>query len=195
VQANHTLLNLALRETGQTPAERIFSRQNPKQQNYTVENSKQLIGRGSFGSMTFPEGVNRTFIMNLTISYTPSPDRGALNDPAMNEIIQLCVDNDTRFGRRTTLIGYEAFTDIKPLSSLGLAPKFDGSIRINCPFQGSAREELLSALKGGARTGSAEGTLPTTNTGTNLRKLKNSLYKSPYQQPFAIIEPDMIEFV
>jgi hypothetical protein len=183
-------------ETGQTPAERIFARQNPKKQNYTNDNSVQKIGTGTFGAMTFPRNVNRTFIMNFTVSYTPSADRGALNDPAMNEIIQLCVDApDTRFGRRTSLITYQATAGLRPLSSIGLAPKLGGSIRINCPFQGEARELLISAIKGGVQNGGAQGTVPVSNNTLNAAKRLRKPSVARYQPPFAYIGPDMIRFV
>jgi hypothetical protein len=199
VKANQSLLNLAIRETGQTPAERIFSRPNPKKQNFTDSNSRQDIGKGKFGAMTFRSGINQTFIMNFTVAYSPSKEFGALNDPALNEVIQLCVEGDTRFGRRTTVIGYEAKVDLRPLSSIGLAPKLSNEIRINCPFQGAARDQLLSALKGAANNGgSASGAVPT-SPGSNLnpgsRLLRSNQTSQIVTNTFAHISAGMIEFV
>lgn len=82
-----------------------------------------------------PRDKNVSFSMPLTISYKPS-SLGAINDPALNEMVQLCIFSDGESDRRT-VIYYEAQNDIAAVRWFGYNPVITGEIRIRCPFQGN----------------------------------------------------------
>jgi hypothetical protein len=81
-----------------------------------------------------PRDKNVSFTMPLQISYEPYAG-GAVNDPSLNEMVQLCIMADSKSDRRT-VIYYEATNDISAVKWLGYNPVISGEIRIRCPFQG-----------------------------------------------------------
>jgi hypothetical protein len=92
--------------------------------------------------------------MNLNINYSPGR-LGALNDPTLNEMIQLCVEGDTNVdsGRRTT-ISYVAVNSVGLLKYIGYNPTMRNTIKIRCQFQGISSNMTVSNLfvLGSART-------------------------------------------
>lgn len=162
-----------------SPAVSLF--QLPTEKRIWVTNSNYInpIGTGFYGSITFPPNVNTTFIMTLSINYSPGPS-GALkyfiyarntltfmcdSDPTLNEIIQLCVEGDLNVdsGRRT-VISYQAVNSVGALRFIGYNPTMSGQLRIRCPFQGiyhlfrlilcvcvgKARVDFINAITNGA---------------------------------------------
>ena len=84
--------------------------------------------------------------MPLEIDYRPRKDLGgAVNDPTLNELIQLCVSGDST---RKSVIYYEAENEIPALSFLGVKPVTTGYGQIACPFQGPARDKFFQYLQG-----------------------------------------------
>ena len=132
MNANGTTINNA----NPSPATALFGLQSERVY-VTNENYKNQIGTGSYGSITFPPTVNVTFSMNLNINYSPGP-LGALNDPTLNEMIQLCVEGDPNVdtGRRTT-ISYIAVNSVGLLKYIGYNPTMQNQVKIRCPFQGN----------------------------------------------------------
>jgi hypothetical protein len=181
VMANASQLNAVV----PFPAETLFSRVLDTRVRITEQNRKQRIGTGNRKEpIVFPPGQEIFFQMQFLVSYSPNKEFKAVNDPALNEIIQLCVAPPILppGQNRTTQIRYEAQTDIAALRWLPFKPGTSGDININCPFQGAARDAFISAIKGSSQSGQAvqngqvpaappSGQLqPTTNrNGRNLR--------------------------
>lgn len=141
VNANGTAINNA----NPSPAAALFGIQGNRVY-VTSSNYQNQIGTGSFGSIIFPSNVNTTFTMNLNINYTPGP-LGALNDPTLNEMIQLCVESVGDSPRRAT-IAYSVVNSVGILKYIGYNPTIQGSIKIRCPFQGAAQTAFINALSG-----------------------------------------------
>ena len=155
IMANISELN------SQTPssAERLFGKVVANRLKVDESNNKQLIGRGSRNTpLVFLPGKPFLFSMDFLVAYSPNKKFGnAVNDPALNEIIQLCVEAPLRPDfNRTSTIRYEAEAEI---SGLPFKPLLSGELKINCPFQGSARQKLLAAIKGQSSSG-IESTVP-----------------------------------
>lgn len=145
ILANGTTINNQI----PSPAQALLS-SSTKRIWVTSANYKSLIATGKHGTMTFPPSRNVTFDIPLVIQYSPSKDLGLVNDPAFNEIIQLCVDHDSSkvdTGSRKTKIRYEAESKVGILKYIGYTPRQSSDFLINCPFQGSARDDLISSLK------------------------------------------------
>lgn len=147
LMANGTLINEAI----PSPAHALLTSSEPRVW-VTSENFKSLIATGKHGPITFPQGVTVKFNIPLRIQYTPSPTLGLVNDPAFNEIVQLCVDvpsnlsdRDLAKARKTT-ITYQADNSVGLLRFIGFTPTQSGSFQINCPFQGKARTDFLASL-------------------------------------------------
>jgi hypothetical protein len=147
VMANATLLNRAI----PFPAETLFSRILENRVRITEQNQKYQIGTGGRKvPIVFPSGREVLFQMLLFISYTPNKQFKTVNDPTLNEIIQLCIAPPVlpQGQNRTTQIRYEAQSDIAALRWLPFRFTTSGDVNINCPFQGAARDNFISALKG-----------------------------------------------
>ena len=135
VLANGTAINKDV----PSPAQALLSNSAVKREWVTNSNYISQIATGHFGAMTFPPSENIIFDIPLLISYTPSKAYGLVNDPAFNEIIQLCVDHDSSkvdaFSRKTK-IRYEAENSVGIFKYIGYTPKQSSDFLINCPFQG-----------------------------------------------------------
>ena len=133
-----------------SPAETMFSRNANPRKYVTNENYKVSIGSGSFDSITFPPNTPVKFQMPFTVMFKTNPQVGALNDPVVNELIQLCIQDPILSPRenRTTTIAYQAINSIKAVSWMGYNPTLENSLKINCPFQGPAKMAFIAALKG-----------------------------------------------
>lgn len=154
VHANGTAIN----NENPSPATALFGISPTSRVYVTSSNFQSQIGTGSYGTIIFPPNKNVTFSIQLKINYSPGP-LGALNDPTLNEMIQLCVQGDPNVdnGRRTT-IAYTAVNSVGLLKYIGYNPTMQGSIKIRCPFQGAARTAFIAALGG---KGSQGGTFAT----------------------------------
>jgi hypothetical protein len=152
VMANTTFLNQAI----PFPAEQLFSRIDPNRPRVTEQNRKQKIGSGIRKEpIVFPPGREIFFQMNFLVAYVAKKEFNTVSDPALNEIIQLCVAPPPMPAgqNRTTIIRYEALTEIAALRWLPFKPSTSGELNINCPFQGAARDSFISAIKGNAGQG------------------------------------------
>ncbi|KAJ3253831.1 hypothetical protein HK103_007692 [Boothiomyces macroporosus] len=138
-----------------SPAESLLGATAPTRIYVNNSNMQQKIGNGTFGSILFPPGKTTTFLMNFTVFYSPNQQLGATNDPALNEIIQLCVsDPNVPLGQnRTTTIRYQANTPISIFTAVGYTPSIQNQLNINCPFQGQAKVKLIQAIAGGGTRG------------------------------------------
>lgn len=162
VLANGTAINKDV----PSPAQALLSNSAVKREWVTNSNYISQIATGHFGAMAFPPSENIIFDIPLLISYTPSKSYGLVNDPAFNEIIQLCVDHDSSkvdASSRKTKIRYEAENSVGILKYIGYTPKQSSDFLINCPFQGiclffahlcsnvfiigAAHDELIKSLK------------------------------------------------
>ncbi len=105
--------------------------------------------------MVFPPNVPVQLTVPFTVSYSPNPELGAIADPALNEIIQLCVQNPilSPTNNRTTTIAYSAVNTIAALSWIGYKPTLSNQLNINCPFQGEAKRAFLTAIQGSGTKG------------------------------------------
>jgi hypothetical protein len=174
VMANASQLNQVI----PFPAEQLFSRIDPDRPRVTEQNRKQKIGTGLRNeAIVFPPGQEIFFQMNFLVSYSANKQFKTVSDPALNEIIQLCVAPPILppGQNRTTQIRYEALTDIAALRWLPFKPSTSGDLNINCPFQGAARDAFISAIKGNAQgtgtpapTASPPALQPNGRTGRNL---------------------------
>ncbi|KAI8895430.1 hypothetical protein BC833DRAFT_601343 [Globomyces pollinis-pini] len=176
--ANSTFIN----EQIPSPAEGLFGRIDPNRIKVSNANRETPIGKGTFGTITFPPRTQTNFTMNFTVSYSPNQRLGALNDPGLNEIIQLCVQDPVISPtlNRTTIVKYIATTKIAVLSYIGYTPSLTNQLNINCPFQGKAKESFINGIKGSSQTGS-QGTVPSSNappTGNKKFAVKNRKSKS-----------------
>ena len=161
-------------------AELLFGRVVSNRLKVDGSNNKQLIGRGNRNTpLVFLPGKAMVFSLDFLVSYSPNKQFGnAVNDPALNEIIQLCVEAPLIPGyNRTTTIRYEAEADIGALRWLPVKPLLSGELKINCPFQGAARQALLDAIKGGSSTG-VNTQVPTTQARNSRMTANSTLIKS-----------------
>ncbi|KAJ3320551.1 hypothetical protein HDV06_005174 [Boothiomyces sp. JEL0866] len=131
-------------------AETVFGKIIPDGQRVKVtgSNNQVKVGFGSKkGPLIFPPGQNITFQMDFTAQYiAPTDYTAALNDPLMNEILQLCYFQDPT---RHTTIHYETSNDISMLKYIGVTPNTSGDLSINCPFQGDQFGAFLKAINKG----------------------------------------------
>jgi hypothetical protein len=139
-------------------AESLLGRVIPNRLTVNDDNRKQPIGAGIKNEpLVFPAGKSTGFQLEFLVKYSPNKKYGnAVNDPALNEIIQLCVEAPLIPGSdRSTTIRYETKADIAALRFLGgLVPNPSGELKIKCPLQGAAREALISSITAGnGRTG------------------------------------------
>ncbi|KAJ3270758.1 hypothetical protein HDV01_007450 [Terramyces sp. JEL0728] len=143
VMANASQINA----DGTLITETVFNKLIPTGQRVKVDssNNKVKVGYGKKnGPLTFPAGKNVTFTMDFKATYTaPTNIVDALNDPLMNEILQLCYLQDPT---RHTTIHYETSNDISMLKYIGVTPNTSGDLSINCPFQGDQLAGFLKAL-------------------------------------------------
>ncbi|KAJ3253832.1 hypothetical protein HK103_007693 [Boothiomyces macroporosus] len=145
IWANASEINNA----GVLPTQEVFGKVNKTRITVDSSNRQQEIGHGIYSQQqTFLPGVNSTFHIPLRVEYSPNPEYGALNDPALNEILQLC--QTERIPTRHTTIHYEAYNDISLLKMFGLTPNLRGEISINCPFQGEDYSAFLQAIGKGS---------------------------------------------
>ncbi|KAJ3320553.1 hypothetical protein HDV06_005176 [Boothiomyces sp. JEL0866] len=145
IWANASEINNA----GVLPTQEVFGKVNATRIIVDSSNRQQEIGRGVYPQeLIFQPGVNFTFQIPMRVEYSPSPVFGALNDPALNEILQLC--QTERIPTRHTTIHYEAYNDISLMKLFGLTPNLRGEIHINCPFQGEDYSTFLQAIGKGA---------------------------------------------
>jgi hypothetical protein len=145
VKANASEINKAIPSPGQT----VFTGATETQRIWvTDQNNLQSIGTGVHPKVVFPAGKTKELIMPLKIAYSPNPKFGAVNDPALNEIIQLCVSSDPKIDTdRRTVIYYEATNTIKSLSWIGFSPVLKNEAKIRCPFQGKKKPSDISVGK------------------------------------------------
>jgi hypothetical protein len=193
VMANASQINQVL----PFPSEQLFARIEPNRKKVDDSNRKQKIGTGARKEpITFPpNGQEIQFTMNFKVEYSPNKQLGALNDPAMNEIIQLCVVPPILppGQNRTTTIRYEAQTDIAALRWSPIKPNVGGELNINCPFQGSARDSFIAAIKGqgNSRAGAGAGTgVPSAIAGSGFRQQQKQIKKLetiPLELPLHLI--------
>ena len=140
ILANGTAIN----EQVPSPAQAILS-SSAQRVWVTSKNYKSQIATGRHGSMIFPPSKKITFEVPLLIQYSPNKELGLVNDPAFNEIIQLCVDHDASkvdATSRKTKIRYEADNSVGLLKYIGYTPRQSNDFLINCPFQG----ELINLI-------------------------------------------------
>jgi hypothetical protein len=132
-------------------------------------NNKNKIGSSVRKEpIRFEAGQETTFKMPFFVVFSPNQEYGVLNDPSLNEIIQLCLGGAEK---RTTTIRYEAKTDIAALRWSPIKPSVGGELKINCPFQGEALRKFISAISGSAGNG-VTGTAPGT---TSLSRTKQGV--------------------
>ncbi|KAJ3270757.1 hypothetical protein HDV01_007449 [Terramyces sp. JEL0728] len=156
IMANATEIN----SQNPSPAESLLGATAPTRIFVNNANMQQKIGNGTFGSIIFPPGKTTTFMMNFTVFYSPNQALGATNDPALNEIIQLCVsDPNVPAGQnRTTIIKYQASTPISIFTAVGYTPNIQNQLNINCPFQGQEKTKLIQTIAGGGTKGATGST-------------------------------------
>ncbi|KAJ3334444.1 hypothetical protein HDU91_002730 [Kappamyces sp. JEL0680] len=135
ILANGTMINNAI----PLPASALFGREGTHPRIWvTKDNYKSPIGRGFYGSILFPSRVPTELLMPFTVTYATNPGVGAVDDPLINEIIQLCLSNPvlSPTNNRTTTIAYSATSTVPFLSLFGYRPTLSSQLNINCPLQG-----------------------------------------------------------
>ena len=99
------------------------------------------VGNASLFSSKFLPGTKKTLYLNFTIDFIPDPELGISQDPAIGELLRICV----REGRDKKLqmkIVYEVVIKIGFLSKLGIVPKITDEVSIGCPLGNSTSEDL-----------------------------------------------------
>ncbi|KAI8898829.1 hypothetical protein BC833DRAFT_588267 [Globomyces pollinis-pini] len=152
IMANASQINAAV----PSPAELVLGTHNAAPVRVNKNNLKRPVGTSNYTNLYLPSFQNTTITMTLDISYSPDPKVGLLNDPAFNEILQICVFDTvlSPTDNRTTLINYDAYNRIQILPFF--EPVVSGETRINCPFQGQAKIDFLNAIKGDVAKGKGE---------------------------------------
>ena len=134
ILANGTLIN----EQVPSPAQAILS-SSAHRIWVTSKNYQSQIATGRHGPIIFPPHENIKLYIPILIQYSPNKELGLVNDPAFNELIQLCVDHDASIvdsNSRKTRIRYEAENSVGILKYIGYTPRHSSDFLINCPFQG-----------------------------------------------------------
>ncbi|KAJ3312680.1 hypothetical protein HDV04_002824 [Boothiomyces sp. JEL0838] len=146
VMANASQINSIIPYTTETVFNKVLNES--QRVKVSSSNNKIKVGYGSYKKpLIFPPHQNITFQMDFTAEYVaPTNMIDALNDPLMNEILQLCYLQDPT---RHTTIHYETSNDISALKYIGVTPNTSGDLSINCPFQGEQLGTFLKALNKG----------------------------------------------
>jgi hypothetical protein len=158
------------------PAESLFGRVSPTPFFVDDSNNKGLIGSGNRDEpLTFLPGEETEFTIPFQVQFSPNKEvsflfikYGLVDDPTMNELIQLCLGGDPT---RKSTIYYEAKTEIKALSWSPFQPTLTGQLNISCPFQGDALTKFIASVKGEASGSTAPSQLKNGSsllTGSNL---------------------------
>jgi hypothetical protein len=131
-----------------SPAELVLQHVDPTIFVVDDSNKKNLIGTGEKKIISFKPRESTTFKMDFFVYYSPSKKYGTVNDPTLNELIQLCINPPPG---RVTKIQYQADVDIASLRWIPFKPKLTGELNINCPFQEERWTEFVEAITGNVR--------------------------------------------
>lgn len=104
--------------------------------------NRQLVASPSYTSVDIPAGDSLPATIDFKMSYAPSAALGAMNDPALNELIQVCLSEDP--SRRMTIY-VEIASDVSGGLSFG-DNTFGSSFTIPCPLKPDVKRQFRAAL-------------------------------------------------
>lgn len=102
------------------------------------------VGFSRRNDLNFPSYKNTTFIMNITLFYAPDPKTGLFGDIVFSEFFQAC--GLAKTPKRKLNIDYTIGIAIPFFMALGIKPSLNGESGIDCPFDLSEMERIISQL-------------------------------------------------
>ena len=116
------------------------------------------VGFSKRGDLKFPSYKNTTFIMNVTLFYTPDPKTGLFGDIIFAEFFQAC--GLAKTPKRKLNIDYSIGIAIPFFMALGYKPSFSGESGIECPFEQGEMDRIISQLSNPSGAGDPDASAP-----------------------------------